>query len=186
MEEYYKAISEELKAISGSKVRSIRSWMTKYRIYVQQLDKPEDWLRLMGSHAELLLPVAARHVPTCQLLDETQQTPSGKHLGRKEFCRVVDDIEERVRLARTTDYNWTVHDTKRVVEEILGNAGIKVSKKYTARWVGDKVKIDEVTYFVEDGEDQFIYEPGDIIPLEHFERIVGGGSVEGLGEDWRE
>lgn len=184
MEAYLKSIVPRLKAVSGSKVRSLKSWMTRYRIYVLQLDKPEPWLRAMGTHGEILLKAAARHVPTCTLLEEDIVGEHGRKLGRKGFESLVAEIEAR--LAEVDpDYpesSWTVADTEARVREIVGGSDSRARISIQAHFVGRKIRLDLLTFWVDDAA----YHVGDVIDEDHFRRITKGFAVDGLGPEWQQ
>lgn len=181
---YLKSIAPQLRAISGSKERSLKSWLTKYRIYELQLDKSDDWLLEMGAHAELLLPAASRHDATCTLLDADQELESGgKRLGKEKFISLVEDIASKVAASKSgiPEQSWGTRDTKDVVDEIIGRVDEKVRMEFAAHWAGQDVKLDSLTFWLND----YAYKVGDIIPVEHFKKIAGKHAVEGLGDEWR-
>jgi hypothetical protein len=176
---YLKSIAPRLSSVGAGKYRSLLSWIVRYKVFVQQLGMPESSLRELGSHLEALLPAAARDLPTSTLYDEAKD----KRLPKHEFKELVDSIAEKVQASRSgiPEQSWTVSDTRAEVETILGKSNPKVRKTIRASWVGDKVKVHDMTFWIGD----YMYKSGDIIPMEHFVQIAKGCTVEGLGERWK-
>jgi hypothetical protein len=181
MHGYMKAVEAQLAAVSGSKFRSLLNWMTKWRVYVLQMGRSGEWLKVMGTHAELLLPAAARHVPTSTLQEEDQVTKTGRRLGLEHFTALVEEIEQHVAESKAGHYEWTLEDTRSRVSELLGKETLTARCEINAHWVGDDVRLDRVGWWL----DEFHYNPGDIVPLDHFRQIAKSAKVEGLGENWR-
>ena len=181
---YLKSIAPKLNEAGIGKIRSIQNWMVKYKIFVIQMGKPESFLREMASHAELLLPAAARHNATSQLLDEDQPTEAGGvRLGKEGFVSLTEEIEDHVQSIKPNvpETYWTVDDTRGRVAEIVGRDDTKAKMEIQARWVGNNVRIQSVSWWVGDGK----YGTADSIPIDVFRNIAKGTTVEGLGDEWR-
>lgn len=187
MRQYVKSIAPKLDAIGLGKERSLLSWLVRYRVYIDQLQKPESFLQELGSHAEVMLPAAARFEPTSELLEDDEQTENGKRLGKENFRQLVEEIEEKVRDSVDSDVGWTVNDTREYVADIIGKQ-TEPKPKYAAvaKWVtgeeGVKVKVTDFGIWLND----FYYKIGDIIPVDHFKLIGKSWRIDGLGDSWRD
>lgn len=181
---YLKDMARQLDAVGMGKVRSLQSWLTRFKVYVRQLDKPEEWLRQMGTHAELLLPAASRADATSQLLDDDQETAAGTRFGKERFASLVAEVEDHV-LTDDPLLKWSVNDTKEFVAEQMGKPVTEKARlALECKWVGqDKVKITNVGWWV---NETFRYGSSDLIPIGHFRILSKSADVQGLGEDWRD
>jgi hypothetical protein len=182
---YLKSLEPQLAAIGAGKSRSLLSWMSRHKIFCSQLNKPESFLRSMGAHAELLLPAAARHDATSQLLDEDVPLAGGGiRLGKARFTELTDFIEERVKESKSgiPEDRWTVKDTADTVREWMEKEQQETAKLHIeAKWVGDKVKMTDLTWWIGD----FAYRATDLVPVNHFKLMSKSVVVQGLGDDWR-
>lgn len=191
MEDYVPYLIKSLGAWSQTAPRTLKSWVSRYRIFVEQLGWDHQDLLDMGAHTELLLPLAARSAKTLALSPEDEpQDNGGRKLGRAEFERVSDDIKARVEksLANPSvpELRWTTADTKQVVQEILGTTKEKVNFQFDCSWRGDKVVIESISIWVGEDDDAEQYRIGDVIQKSLFERVAGSAKVVGLGDNWRD
>lgn len=180
---WLKSIEPRLSAIGAGRFRSLLDGMIKYKIYIQQLGYPESFLRQLGAHLTVLLPAAARHIPTSQLLPDDEPLENGKRLGKDNFKGLTDEIAEHVlkQDLRVPETQWQVHDTKERVDELLGRENVKVHAEVSAKWAGSKIKIDRVVWWIGD----FMYSESDLWEHDHFVKAFKGATVNGLGEDWK-
>lgn len=193
MEEYVGDLIKSTAAFSGEAPRTLKSWMTRWEIFVKQLDwQPQDLLD-MGAHAEVMLPVAARSRTTLALspANEPLEGGEGKRLGQEEFTRFAEEIRTRVREKQANpgvdELSWKVSDTKERVKEILGTTTEKSHLEVNASWKGTaRVSLDAVVFWVGDGDTARQYKIGDTMPVADFQKLFGSAQVNGLGEDWKQ
>jgi hypothetical protein len=192
MEEYLPDLIKTTAAFSTTAPRTLKQKLTCWRIYVQQMEKDPQWLLDMGSHAEVLLPVAARSHTTLALspADEPLDV-GGTRLGRENFERLVEEIWSKVETAQQNpgvdEVAWKVSQTRERVKEILGTSDEKARLSYQASFKGtSRITLEDLTFWVGDGPDARHYKIGDAIPLADFQKIAGSSEVTGLGEDWRQ
>jgi hypothetical protein len=181
---YLKSIEPRMQAIGAGKFRSLLAWITKLKVYHRELGYPETILRQMGSHLDVMLPLAARHLPTSTLLELDEPTEHGKRLGKEHFAEFVREIEGHVleQDPSIPETSWQVSDTKAKVDEILGKADERAKMDIIAHWVGDKVKADKWQWWVGD----YCFTPTDLIPIEQFRKIAKSATVSGLGDNWKD
>ncbi|HEV7236246.1 MAG TPA: hypothetical protein VGN15_08705 [Ktedonobacteraceae bacterium] len=177
---YIKKFISSSASFSGDAPRTLRSWLSRYLVYVDGLSLAEDVLVEMGSHFEVALPLAAKD-RRCQLLEDDEELPTGgMRLGAKEFEKFVGDIQQKVKDYRDNpdipEMRWTVKDTKAAVEEIMGTADSKVNFELDATLVGENVKWNGIVAFVGDIQ----YRPGDAIPLAMWAALSKGHKVVGI------
>lgn len=183
---YLKSIEPRLSTVGAGKFRSLQSWMVRYKIFIQGMGYPEAFLREMGSHSDVLLPACSRHDATCTILeDDDPLEGGGKRLGRERFTELTNLIEGKVTASKSgiPEQGWSVNDTCETVREWMEKPEESKAKlSLSCRWVGDKVRVDKVSWWV---DKNYLYEPQGSIPIEHFRLIAKSAQVEGLGEDWR-
>lgn len=191
MEEYIPYLIKSTVAFGTTAPRTIKNWLTCWRVYHGQLGYDPDTLVQNISHAEVLLPAAARSTKTLALSPEDEPLDTGgKKLGRPQFERLVEEIFQKVQdqIANpgVDELKWPVSETRKRVQEILGRTEEKVNYEFTAHFRGDKVVLDGFSVWVGVDDDAQNYQIGDAIPRHVFERIVGSHKVVGLGEGWRD
>jgi len=188
MESYLKDLCKSTASFASDAPRTLKSWMTRWEIYNQQLGIDADVLLEMGAHFEILLPVAARERTTMELTEgNVPQLSGGMKLGKSGFEQLTHEIMEKVREARNNpgvdEVAWGVKDTRERVREILGQDNHAVTISFGAAMLpGDKIKMTDVTFW----HQKIPYKVGDTIPLEVFKKIVGNATVEGLGDNWKD
>lgn len=184
MEEYYPEFLRSIASISRDAPRTLKSWRTRWLIYVRELGRqPEDLLKY-GSHYEVMVPAAARDPRTLELSGEDEPLPTGgKRLNAISFNDFVKSIEKRVDDSRENpgvdELRWKVAQTVEEVREILGTENDEVTFEYAAEWVGDKaVRWKNIVIWY----NSVPYKLGDTIPYKVFELMSKGAKTVGLGE----
>jgi len=177
---YIKKLISSSASFSGDAPRTLRSWLSRYLVYVEGLSLAEGVLVDMGSHLEVALPLAAKD-RKCQLLDENEDIETGGvRLGRAEFQKFVEDIQQKVQDYRDNpeipEMRWTVRQTKDAVEELMGTADSKVNFELDAALVGENVKWLGVVAWVGDIQ----YRPGNLVPLSVWPMLAKGCKVTGI------
>lgn len=183
MNEYWPTLIRQLQQITGGKKRSLQSWLAKYDVYCLQMDKDENWLIRLGSHAEYLLPLAARDNVTRQLKYEDEETFwGGIRYGRVRFEEAADYIANKVfESDQQPELTWDVQATKEYVAEILGKPEDDRAKEVIdAHYAGNDVKIDRLNIWI--GDYKYEFNGGPIMPMDHFKTYTKNKQVEGLGE----
>jgi len=180
---YIKGFLGSAAGFSNDSPRTLRSWLSRYLVFVEDLNLPEESLIEMGSHFEVLITAAAKS-RQCELLEQNEDLPTGgARLGRSEFQSLTQEIMQCVEQSRANpdvpELHWTIRDTRDRVAEILGNADEKANFELTGTPVGDdKVHWDSVVGWVDDLQ----YRVGDTMPLHVWTALTKGHKAVGVEE----
>jgi len=180
-EAYIKALASATAAFASDAPRTLKSWISRYLVYVDGLEMREEELVELGSHLEILLPAAAR-TRSCQLVEDDEELPTGGvRLGKEAFHRLTNDVAEKVRECRNNpdvdELKWGTKDTRELVKQMMGVETIESNLEFTAEPVGDdRVKFTGFVAFVDDIQ----YRLGDVIPLHDFIAFTKGHKVVGI------
>lgn len=183
MEEYYPLLLHSLSSYSTDAPRTLKSWMSRWRIFVEQLDRNPESLLEYGSHYEVMLPLAARNPKTLELSqqDEPIEETGGKKLSQDNFTEFVTDIERRINEMRANpgvdELSWKVRQTKEMVQDVLGKTETDVRQEWTAAWAGQNTVRLEKLVIWHNGRP---YKLGDLVPYDVFLTLTKGHTVVGI------
>jgi hypothetical protein len=179
MKEYLPHLGEKLEAISGWQLRTLLDWLTKYRVFVEELGYSEKWLMEMGSHTGALLPAANVGHHNKEFSEEDKVLDNGTiKLGKDNFKELVEEVYERISESKSQnipELTWTVEDTRNKVREVTGKPE-PVRVVWTVKEAGDKLKV-EITWWL--GEFKYTAAIRELVAPEHLSLISKGAQIDG-------
>lgn len=173
-EAYLRRFSKKLKPVlSSGSVSTLKAWVYKQQVYVEQLGYTEDWLQEMGAHANILLRVANTGPKNILLAEDRELTNKGTKLGFHAFQVLCDRIHDAIVTATGPEDEWDIASTQAEVAKLLGSEP-PVTKVWDVRLnEGNMVEILDVKYQVGD----FEYSMGkgkSLVHLDNFLKIAKG------------